>query len=265
MRCTFDRDLHIHSHISTCSSDPLQTPQRMLDYAKEFGLNTICITDHFWDETVPGASKWYEKQDYPWICQSKPLPQEEGIRFLFGCETDMDLNMTLGVAKKNLQNFDFIIVSTTHLHMKGFAISEEDCATSKGRAKAWVERLDALLNMDLPFCKIGIAHLACPLIDNRSRQMYLSVLEHIPEAEMKRLFTKAAKLGAGIELNQSDMRFSDEEADIVLRPFRIAKKCGCKFYFGSDAHHPADLDTSKEIFDNAIDILGLEESDKIII
>lgn len=265
MRYQFDNDLHIHSQISLCSSDPLQTPQRILTYAMDNGLTTVCLTDHFWDEAVPGASDWYATQNYNWICQSKPLPQAEGIRFLFGCEIDMDRYFTIGLAREHFDRFDFVIIPTTHLHMTGFTISHEDAETVAGRAEAWGKRLDALLSMDLPFEKIGIAHLACPLIDNRSRQMYLSVLEQISEEDMKRLFTKAAALGVGIELNSSDMRFSDEETDIVLRPFRIAKQCGCKFYFGSDAHHPAGLDNAKAIFERAIDFLQLKETDRFII
>lgn len=265
MRYIYDNDLHIHSRISTCSGDEDQTPERILAYAKENGLKTICLTDHFWDETVEGASSWYAPQNYAWICQSKPLPQAEGIRFLFGCETDMDKHMTLGLAREHFDRFDFVVIPTTHLHMTGFTLSEADGQTTQGRAALWVKRLDALLGMDLPFEKIGIAHLTCPLIDNRSRESYLSVLEQIPSGEMERLFTKAARLGAGIELNSSDMRFADEEADIVLRPYRIAKRCGCKFYFGSDAHHPKGLDGAKAIFERAIDYLQLEESDKFII
>lgn len=265
MEYIFDNDLHIHSQISLCSSDPQQTTDRILAYAKENNLNTICLTDHFWDETIPGASNWYKKQNYNWICQAKPLPQTEGIRFLFGCEIDMDKHLTLGLARVHFDRFDFVVIPTTHLHMTGFTISKEDGETATGRAKLWVERLDALLAMDLPFEKIGIAHLACPLIDNRSRQAYLSVLAHIPETELRRLFAKAAALGVGIELNQTDMDFSDEETDIVLRPFRIAKGCGCKFYFGSDAHHPQELDSAKAIFERAVALLGLEESDKFVI
>ena len=30
-----DHDLHIHSQLSLCSSDPAQTPARILQYAKE--------------------------------------------------------------------------------------------------------------------------------------------------------------------------------------------------------------------------------------
>ena len=63
MKFAFDHDYHIHSRISLCSSDPAQTPERILSYARENGIHTICLTDHFWDETVSGASDWYQKQN----------------------------------------------------------------------------------------------------------------------------------------------------------------------------------------------------------
>ena len=263
MRYVYDNDLHIHSQLSKCSGDPEQTTERILAYAQENGLKTICLTDHHWDETVPGASQWYQSQDYAWIAQAKPLPQAEGIRFLYGCETDMDRFMTLGVAREHFDRFDFVVIPTTHLHMMGFTLTPED-GTVEGRAKLWVKRLDALLAMDLPFHKIGIAHMTCPLIDKSSRENWLKVISLIPSEEMERLFTKAAALGIGIELN-TDMRCSDEEADIALRPYRIAKACGCKFYMGSDAHTPEGLDRAKAIFERIIDQLGLEETDKFLL
>lgn len=262
MRFGFDHDYHIHSGLSSCSNDPEQTPERLLAYAKENGLTSICITDHFWDSAVPGASNWYAPQDFEHISQSKPLPEAEGIDFLFGCETDMDKFLTLGVAPETMEKLDFIVIPTTHLHMTGWTLSEEDAASLKRRSELWVTRLEALLNMDLPFHKVGLAHLACPLLAKSSREDYLTVLDQISDEDMERLFKKAAELGVGIELNSSDMEFSDEEADTVLRMFRIAKKCGCKFYCGSDAHHPKRLDEAKEIYERAIDYLGLEESDK---
>lgn len=265
MRYIYDNDLHIHSGLSLCSNDPKQTPERILAYARENNLKTVCLTDHFWDETVPGASEWYSKQDYAWITKAKPLPRYDGIRFLYGCETDMDRFCTVGVAKEHFDRFDFVVIPTSHLHMGGFTITAEDGSTAEGRADAWVKRLDALLSMELPFHKIGIAHLACPLIWNRSREDYLRVLDCIPEEEMVRLFTKAAALGVGIELNYGDMNCSDEEANRVLRMFRIAKQCGCKFYMASDAHHPDGLDSAKAVFERAIDRLGLEEEDKFLL
>lgn len=262
MRFIFDHDYHLHSELSSCSQDPEQTPARILQYAKDYGLKTICITDHYWDSAVPGASKWYQPQNFEHISKSKPLPEADGIRFLFGCETDFDRHHTVGVPKERFDDFDFIIIPTTHLHMKNFTISEEDIVSVEAKAALWVTRMEALLAMDLPFRKIGIAHPACCLLHRTPRQEYLRLLDLIPEADMVRIFTKAAELGVGIELNRDDMKFTDEEADTVLRMFRIAKQCGCKFYCGSDAHQPVGLEEAKALFERAIDYLGLTEDDK---
>ena len=264
MKYMIDNDLHIHSKLSSCSGDPKQTNERILRYAEENGLRTICVTDHFWDENVEGASEWYRKQDYKHIAAAKPLPQGENVRFLFGCETELNKDLTLGISKEKFDLFDFIIIPTTHFHMKGYTLTEEQSADAKNRAKAWVERMDAVLEMDLPFHKTGLAHLTCGLMAP-AREEYIEVLKLIPEKEMRRLFQKAATLGVGIELNAGDMNFAEEETDIILRPYRIAKQCGCKFYCGSDAHHPEDLDGAKAIFEKAAQLLELTETDKFII
>ena len=262
MKFKIDHDYHIHSQLSSCSRDPEQSKERILQYAKDNGLSRICITDHYWDNAVPGASEWYRPQDFDHISKSKPLPQADGIEFLFGCETDMDKNMIVGLPSERFSDFDFVIIPTTHLHMTGFTISKEDAESNEMRAKLWVKRLDALLDKDMPFGKIGIAHLACSLIDGRSRENFVKTMDLISNEDMERLFSKAAKIGCGIELNQYDMSFSDAEKDVVLRPFRIAKSCGCKFYLGSDAHKPAAFKKTKEIFERAVTLLDLSENDK---
>ena len=261
MRYIFDNDLHIHSYISLCSKDEAQTPEAILEYAKENRLKTVALTDHFWDASVSGASGFYQIQNFEWISRSKPLPQCEGIDFLFGCEADMDKDLRLGIPKERFDDFDFVVMALTHLHMVGFAISSEDAATAEGRARVWIERFEHFLSLDLPFHKIGLAHLATHLIA-KGREMYLRILDFLPEEKLYELFGKCAQLGIGIELNSADMSFADEEADKVLKMFRIAKKCGCKFYMGSDAHHPDRLKAVKPIFERAIDLLELTEDDK---
>ena len=262
MKFRIDHDYHIHSHISSCSSDPEQNNERILQYAKKNGLERLCLTDHYWDSAVPGASEWYKPQNFEHISAALPLPQGEGIGFYFGCETDFDKHMTVGLPKERYDDFKFIIVPTTHLHMTGFTISEEEALSDVKRAELWVKRLDALLSKDLPFKKVGIAHPACSLIKHTHRSDFLAILDSISNDDMERLFSKASALGCGIELNKSDMSFADSEKDTVLRMFRIAKSCGCKFYLGSDAHKPAGFSNIKEIFGRAIDLLGLTEADK---
>ena len=258
-----DHDLHIHSYLSSCSKNPLQTPEAILDYAEKNGFKTVCITDHYWDTASGEGSSWYSYQNFDHITQNLPLPQRDGIRLLFGCEGEMNKNMLIGIPKERFCTLDFAIIPTTHMHMKGFAIEEEDFLVAERCAKLWVERLDALLSADLPFKKIGIAHLACYLINKKSDEDYLRTLDLIPAEEMHRLFEKAAELGVGIELNASDMHFAEKFGETVLRPFRIAKEEGCKFYLGSDSHHPEEFTNVPYYFNFAIDALGLTEDDKI--
>ena len=262
MKYKIDHDYHIHSQLSSCSRHPEQTPERILQYAKDNGLKEICITDHYWDSEVEGASNWYSVQNFEHISQADPLPFADGISFLFGCETDMKKDCEIGIPAFRFDDFGFVIIPTTHLHMKRFTIEENDMGNVQREAALWVERFDALLSKKLPFGKIGVAHLACSLIDKTSRENYLSVLNSIPDDELERLFAKAAALGCGIELNQGDMSFADSEADTVLRIFRTARGCGCKFYLGSDAHTPDGFKKTRQIFERAIDLLDLSENDK---
>ncbi len=264
MKYKIDHDYHIHSFLSTCAHDPMQTKDFILKKARELGLSRICLTDHYWDSAVPGASKWYQPQNFAHISEVKPLPQAEGVQFLFGCETDMDKHMTVGCPPTRYDDFDFIIIPTTHLHMMGFTIDEADDST-EARAGLWVKRLDHLLDQPLPFHKIGIAHLVANLINwkNKSFMDVVATLNMIPTAEMERLFAKAAQVGCGIELNLCDAKkFAGGDADVFLRPFRIAKSYGCKFYLGSDAHIPSEFNRFCEIYERAVTLLDLKESDK---
>ena len=261
MKYVIDHDYHLHSFISQCSSDPEQTPERMLRYAKEKGLKSICLTDHFWDESVPGASNWYATyHKFTDLSRALPLPKDDEVEFLFGCETDMDKSGVVGISKERCNDFDFIIVATTHLHMKGFTIEPEDYCNAEKLAKAWVKRFDALLNADLPFHKVGVAHLTsiCIAAENG---VHLETLKLIPDEELVRLFTRAAQLGLGIELNACDFRESGEKLEAALRPYRIAKMCGCKFYLGTDAHKEREFAVF-ENFGKVIDMLDLTEDDK---
>ena len=224
MRYRIDHDYHIHTRLSICSSDDGQTPDAILQIAKSRNLRKICLTDHFWDDKVPCDSMekwWYDRQNFDHIAQSLPLPHDPDVAFLFGCEADMDSEDRIGLSRERWDDFDFINVATTHFH-------HMSSTAWKGRSNAelarrWIERLDALLNADLPFGKVGVAHLACGLIHTRSREDYLNTLDLIPQEELERLLSKAAEIGVGIELNSDDMRYRDDEADTVLRIFRTAK------------------------------------------
>ncbi len=262
MKFIYDHDYHIHTFCSQCSRDPEQTPEAILSYARKRGLKSVCITDHFWDEEIPGASEWYKNQNYGVINKSKPFPESDDVKMMFGCESEIDKSLNYAMTKKRYDCFDFIVISTTHyIGREGVLIPESAIKSPETRAAEWVKRLDAVLAMELPFHKIGIAHLNCKQLAP-DRETLIKTLDAIPVDAMEKLFEKAAKIGVGIELNAGNLKFSDDETETILKPFRIAKKCGCKFYCGSDAHETPQLYAAKEILEKTIDLLGLEETDK---
>jgi len=266
MRYIVDNDLHIHTYLSLCSKDEKQNPGAILDYAKSNNFKRVCITDHYWDSAVPcntAVNWWYEAQGYDHISECLPLPKDSNVKFMFGCEADMDSDNRIGLPASRYNDFDFIIVSTTHFHHMGGGEWEDN--SNKAIASRWIKRMYAVLESNLPFKKTGIAHPACYLMNKKSREDYIETINIIKDSEYESIFKTAAEKGIGIEINAGDFKFSDDEADSVLRMFRIAKENGCKFYLGSDAHHNSQLNSALPLFEKAIDLLNLKESDKFIV
>ncbi len=273
MKYIIDHDLHIHSKVSFCSRSPEQTPERILQYGLENGYKKICITDHFWDKDAPlnvPHDRGYKVQTSEYIQQSLPLPQAEGIEFLFGGESDIDLHGNIGITDKFLEKLDFLIVPTSHLHLSGFASDPKKLMVENYKildtednikyvAEAWVNRFDKLLSADLPYHKVGAAHLTwLPFI---SLDSVVKAFELISDETLIELFNRAAKLKIGIEIN-AEPSIEKSMGASTLRVFKTAKECGCKFYFGSDAHTPGDFFGRKEKFEELADWIGLTEDDK---
>ncbi len=264
MRYILDHDLHIHSVLSLCAMCKEQTPERILQYAIDEGYKTVCLTDHCWDDEISGGFNG-GKQNIPYIKQSLPLPKHDKVNFLFGAEVDMGVGGVIGLSAAAAKELDFIIIATTHLAVwhKNLAISEEDYYSVERRASLWAERIDAVLDSDLPLHKVGIAHLACSLMSD-SDENYPKILALISDETLIRIFTKAAEKGVGIELNYHDILCMQKYSD-AFRIFKTAKQTGCKFYFGGDAHRPEEFTGVKEVFNWAVDSLNLTENDKFII
>ena len=88
------------------------------------------------------------------------------------------------------------------------------------------------------------------------------VIKLLPDEKLYEIFTDCSEKGVGIELNMKTLSLSDEVKSIMLRPYFIAKDCGCKFYLGSDSHSVKALETVKENFEDIITSLDLKEKDK---
>lgn len=258
MRYVADHDFHIHSTVSRCCKDPLQTPESILQYAKDNGYRKICLTNHFWDGRVPSEAEWIEEHGYKYLTSVLPLPEADGIDFLFGAELDMDYNGILGISSETLDELDFATIATTHMHLAGNTVREK--LTSPGEAaEIWLSKIKNLLSMPLPFHKTGIAHMTTGHIMKERTPEVISLLKN---EDLYEVFSDCAAKGIGIELNTKTIFNSEEEKEILMRPYYIAKDCGCKFYLGSDAHKTDALSHAKENFERIITILDLTEDDK---
>ncbi len=268
MKYIVDHDLHIHSKLSFCSKDKEQNKENILKYAEKRGLKHICVTDHFWDsELIPlwNGETWYGEQNFSHISSILPLPQSKGINFHFGCETEMDKYFKIGIHPSHYDSFDFIIVPTTHLHSP-LACGEEDYFSNERKSVLFVERINSVLDSDLPLHKVGIAHLTDYLIGGNNQDNWdnhFKIIDGIKEEDLSKVFSKVKENGCGIEINMDFFRYKTEaEKESVLRPYKIAKKCGCKFYFGSDSHYPSDFENITENHLALVEALSLEETDK---
>ena len=80
----------------------------------------------------------------------------------------------------------------------------------------------------------------------------------------KKAFDAAAQKGIAIEINVFPLSAGSENAveklEEDIRMFLLAKECGCKFIFGSDAHIISEHKYFSDA-DKISDILGLTEED----
>ena len=141
-----------------------------------------------------------------------------------------------------------------------------------------IERLEELMKLDLPWRRVGIAHLQWFEVEKEQEKEFLALEDRYFAA-----FSLCAARGVGIELNAASVYYSvpeNREEYEALRPakkysqcvsydkllwlFGIAKRAGCKFYIGSDSHTHLRLDWPARVLPRLISDLVLEESDKFI-
>jgi len=259
MRFKIDHDYHIHTTVSGCCYDPKQTPENILKFAEERSLSKIVLADHFWDRLSRGDERFcwkqYDSSSMESLETVLPLPESEKVEFLFGCEADMDENFNIGIHKSNYDKFGFIVVSTTHFHFW-----YEDSVSVPERTKLYIKRFEKLLESDLPFGRVGVAHLTTHLIANQTPSPYREVLRGVSDRDFYELFRGAKEKNLGIELNFK--KCAPDAFEEILRPFHIAKDCGCKFYVGSDSHALCAFEPAYATIEKAIDALNLSEDDK---
>lgn len=260
-------DFHVHTSLSLCG-DKSATVDNYLDIVKRLGLKKFGFSDHFWDEHISTehlsqmGKDFYVPQDYAHICQLKPqlTAMDWGdTKVYFGAEADYDYhNRDICITESVAEQLDFLIVPNSHTHL----IMPRDCYQPyQKHLDFMVQIYEDTLNSPVSRYVTAMAHpfeaVCCPYDNN-------ILLNMMPEDTMKRLCDKTAEKGIAYEINVSAIRGKTPE-EIAnwsqMRLFRMAKKYGCKFLFGSDSHTSWAHDTFAHDTAVVSELLGLTEDD----
>ena len=249
-----DHDFHIHTNLSSCA-DETATLENYLDNARQYGLKKLGFTDHLWDSAIDGARRWYQPQNFEHVVQlrkqleqaansyrdvrlgrseTKPNEEKTDIQLYFGCEAEYDFaHRGIALSEEVAEQFDFILVPNSHTHLtmpKSFYGSYQE------HADYMVQAYEDILSSPVSCYVTAVAHpfqaVNCPY-------GYGVMIDLISDNQFERLFDRTAEKGIAFEINMADLSHgSNEEIARTpqMRMFRLAKKCGCKFIFGSDAH-----------------------------
>lgn len=228
-----NHDLHLHSTLSRCCHDEAMTPSFLAGYAQRSGYDVLCLTNHLWDRSVPGATPWYATQDIEHLQTALPLPKPEGVRFCFGCEVEFFGKGRLSLLPEHFACFDFVAVSINHMYKPSVARPPE-VETAPDMAELFTSRAEAFLELPIPMFKCGLAHL-------NTQHLYpdtcsADVLRLCDVSRWRRIFARIAQAGIGVELNATAFVCAGDRMEDHLSFFTLAKEEGCRFYCASDAH-----------------------------
>ena len=264
-------DFHLHTKVSFCA-DETATIKNYFERFRRMDIEKVAFTDHFWDsKKAEPENKWIAQYDYPYLAKIKEYIKEEGevpFKVYFGCEVEYKpLDGGLIITEETAEKFDFVVAASSHTH---HYLSKEELSSPVKVAEAMYTAFEDIISSDVskyigsmahPFKPLGTTFHRDEVIDMISDDRYLSLLE------------KTAKKGIAFELSCSSFRVDvdgelketyDAERLAALpyaKIIRLAKKAGCKFVVGSDAHGIDDHERWFPLGDILTDVFDIKEAD----
>jgi histidinol phosphatase-like PHP family hydrolase len=256
-----DHDLHVHTNLSSCSTDEEATPQNIIIRAADFGIKTIGFANHMWDKSIPGPDPFYVGQDYEHIMKIQDqIPQDtHGVSILTGCESEYCGDGKVGISMEVANKLEFVLLPMSHLHFKGF-VEPVGITALSDVAALMVKRFKEVIELGIA---TGIAH---PFLPIGYYQHVDEIIAEIPDDEFKVCFSRAAELGVSIEVTTGffpgclGIDIKGYHDTTFLRVLSIAKKCGCYFHFASDAHKLKNIGDVLKL-EKYADALGITRND----
>lgn len=251
-------DLHIHTTLSRCCSDPAQLLPNIIQRTRELGLTKIGIANHLWDSDVCICpNPWYRPQDFNNSYRVRTdLPAGDlGIKVLFGCETEFYTD-TLALTPAHRKELDYALAPHSHIHM-GAYVMPDSCVTDSQIGAFLCESFSKLVQRRM------VNSIAHPLFPCGHEARLEGIIGSISDDRFAELCCLANDCDTALEINVGmfpGKLQNGADSEPMMRLFHIAKACGCKFTFGTDAHSLTALD-SIALIDPITRACGITEND----
>ena len=118
-------DMHNHTFLSACCNEKEATAGAFIDKAAQVGIEVLGITNHCWDQKMPGSGAWYAPQTVEWCMKIyDELPEDtKGVKVFIGVESEYKgMTDEIGMSAEGAAKFDYVLIPHTHTHMTGFVI-----------------------------------------------------------------------------------------------------------------------------------------------
>jgi len=255
-------DLHLHTGLSLCAPREAKF-EDFIEPALKMGLKKIGISNHFWHEDIPPLYEdgYFIIQNYKYIAtEADAIRREKRINISFGCEAEYNYVMgDVAMPEECAERFDHILVAHSHTHL----IMPRELAEDPARHMQFLMKSYAdIIRGKLSKYITAIAHPFDPICT--PLEIVWKMYDTVTDDDFRFLLDETAERGIAYELNvggHSLKTREDFEKLPVLRPARLAKECGCKFTFGSDAHSAPEFTYYKENAELLADILSLTDDD----
>ena len=207
-RLITDKDVKGYFHNHSTWSDGNSSLLHMAQRAEQLGWKFISFNDHFGPIGI--AHPLNEKRLIGYLKEINQIQNKVGIKVFSGIEIDILKDGSLPLSTKKLKQLDVVIAS---LHLS-LGMNE----------KEMTKRVCSALQ-NYPINIFG-----------HPTSRLLNIREPV-KLNLDKIFELAAKRGIFLEVNGSPQRM-----DLAGEYIQSAKKIGCKFALGIDAHDPKHLE-----------------------
>jgi histidinol phosphatase-like PHP family hydrolase len=231
------QDLHVHTNLSPCASREA-TVESFFDAMIGNGISTVGIADHLWDESMPnpcpGRTPAVGMGPVLELKEKLKSMDTKGLRILVGGETEYDYkNRGVAISEESAAKLDFLLVPNAHTHL---TMPKEWWNDKKKHARFTVDAWFDIINSNIAKYTTAIPH---PFVTGAPEE----VTTELSDATLRECMIAAKEADIAVEINSAALlsmtktRSIKELLDLdAMRILSIAKECGCKFTFGSDAH-----------------------------